>query len=915
MNNTKFLIYIDILGFDALASQIGNLKGIKTKEVRNRFIDVIKERVAVIENEGKIIGKNWGKRDDWLLVTNSLNNVYRSIAEILEHETPYEGYERIPLEIALGVAKYDKWAKFNGENLIIEDETIKFLKTDIVGYYHKWYKDQHSEPIKSTFVILTEAFFHALEPFDRKFCSEIKYDKGSKKKGKISFYYSDANRVKRRGKIFHFLEKIGHMESKWYGRIDDIYVPPTEYEEINNTLKDKRIVFITGTQEYGKTYTAVRLMWEYFTNGFEPKWIRGGELTERIDVRKKLENIEEELRPYHIIYFEDPFGKIKYEKRESLERIIGTIVETVSRVANTYVVITSREEVFKEFEKEKISEKNIREFESNLNIKKPSYNTEKRTEIILKWAEEENCIWLGNKHLRNMILYYIEEENLLPTPLSIKTFLKATVNIKSLEKLIDELRIKSMESAKAFADEIKNMSHDKVLFLLFVFSNNSEIDFMKNIFEEIVNEIKMDYAWEFDRILNWFKNDKINIVTYYPGKHLEFSHPSYSNALSHLLIEDGHITEINRTLFCKLLSKLSDADKAPEQTAVAILDNFNILPKNVRDELILKLGKNGKTAWRIARQIVFSLINKKEISEDWLKLLFKLCEIEKAAVHISRQVAMNFKSIPDSLKVDILLKLSENRKAVKGVTRAITENYKEKPEGLRNLLFVLGERNESAGYVAAAIIRNFGDLPNDVRELLIQISKKSEAIEDLSRALLDNFEQIPEDLRTRLLYRLSENKNGAGQVAIILFKYFNELDNNVRNNLLAKVSNKETAIGPIVRTIVVYYKKLPEQLRILLSEFIEKGNSIKTISRAIINYFECLPESVGTSLLLKLSEKEDAGKIVVIALVRMFNKLPQSIRHQLLVKLSKMSTSAEHAKIFIRENYKKLPKYVQKCIG
>jgi len=34
--------------------------------------------------------------------------------------------------------------------------------------------------------------------------------------------------------------------------IDDVYVPPAEYEDIQYILKEKRIVFITGTQEYGK---------------------------------------------------------------------------------------------------------------------------------------------------------------------------------------------------------------------------------------------------------------------------------------------------------------------------------------------------------------------------------------------------------------------------------------------------------------------------------------------------------------------------------------------------------------------------------------------------------------------------------------------------------------------------------------
>ena len=84
------------------------------------------------------------------------------------------------------------------------------------------------------------------------------------------------------------------------------------------------------------------------------------------------------MQPRHIVYFEDPFGKTEYERREGLEREIGTIIDMVKQVEDAYVIVTSREEVFKEFEKEKLSVKDLREFENKLNIKRPSYNYVKR---------------------------------------------------------------------------------------------------------------------------------------------------------------------------------------------------------------------------------------------------------------------------------------------------------------------------------------------------------------------------------------------------------------------------------------------------------------------------------------------------------------------------------------------------------
>jgi hypothetical protein len=411
MNEKKYLVYVDILGFERLAEILEEERGIESREVREKFIEVINERVKTIEREGRIIGKKYGESDDWLLLTDSLENVFESILNILDHHTPYRGYEKIPLEIAIGTGDYDKWARFDGKELIIENSTIKFIKTKIIGYYHDWYKQNHkNKSPKSTFIIITDSAYNKLEPLDRRICQKIeyKYKKDDVKEEVITFFA---------------------------GRIDEVYVPPLEYEVMAETLREKRIVFITGTPEYGKTYTAVKLMWEYYNSGYEPRWIKGGELTERIEVRRKLEDIRAELKPRHIIYFEDPFGKTKYEQREGLERGIGTIIDSVKQVEDVYVIITSREEVFKEFETEKLSVKKLKEFERKLNIKKSSYGYEKRKEMLLTWAEEENCRWLGNKELKELVLESIEDEKVLPTPLSIKDFAVATFNIEKEDEL------------------------------------------------------------------------------------------------------------------------------------------------------------------------------------------------------------------------------------------------------------------------------------------------------------------------------------------------------------------------------------------------------------------------------------------------------------------------------------------------
>ncbi|MBC2696866.1 MAG: hypothetical protein HF974_00705 [ANME-2 cluster archaeon] len=582
MMKKNYLIYLDILGFENLAEVISEKKGIESRKIRQDFINVIKERVESIEEKGKIIGKHYGKKDDWILVTDTIDNAFSVIYDILNHNTGYKDYERIPFEIAVGTGEFDNWARFEGEKLIVENEIIKFLKSYIVDYYRKWYKKNNDDQkIKSTFLIFTETAYEELDPLDKKKCQQISYDDN---KVEVVFFAFNVDKISQIGKTFEFLEKIEYVGNIWYGRIDELYVPPIGFEDIANTLKEKRIVFITGTQEIGKTYTAVMLLWIYYKNGYEPKWIKGGEFVERVQVRKALENIRKELKPGCVLYFENPFGKTKYERREGLEREIWAIIDSVEHVKDVYVIITSREEIFKEFEKEKLSVRNLRDFENKLNIKKPSYDYERRSQIILKYAEEMKCKWYEDDKLKEFVLESIKHENILPTPLSMRDFAGATTNVKKEKEIIIKLEEKSNETAKAFTREIENMTNDKILFLSFPFiSRYFEIPFVKAMYEDLVRELGLKEVWNFDTVFNWFKDDKINIK----NKYIEFSHSSYSEALKYLLIEHNIYNE----LFIKILDKLSERDESAIHIALFIRDNFDILPENSRHELLLQLSE------------------------------------------------------------------------------------------------------------------------------------------------------------------------------------------------------------------------------------------------------------------------------------------------------------------------------------
>jgi hypothetical protein len=946
MSERKYLIYLDILGFEKLAEEISSDKGINGRDVRRKFIDVINDRVQILKAKSRIVGKKYSKSDDWLLVTDSIDKVFSCIHVILNHNTGYDGYEKIPLEIAVGSGDYDEWAKFDGSNLVLEKTTIEFLKTRIIDYFRGWYRERYpNQSLKSTFIVITSSVYDDLEPFDKRICEKVgsQYKKDGNKKNLTTFFLADLDKVKQRGKMFDFLEKIGHPGNKFYKRVDEVYVPPSEYEDIAKTLRESRIVFITGTREYGKTYTAVRLMWEYYLDGYEPRWIKGGEFTERVKVREALENIAAELKPRHILYLEDPFGTIEYEKRETLEREIGIIVDSIKDIKDAYVVITSREEVFKEFEKEKLSARELNRIRVMLNIKKLSYDKEKRGQIIVNWAEEENCVWLRITRLRNLVLNHVNDLCVLPTPLSMRSFAVNSNEVREADLLEQKLSEQSGETAKAFADEINNMTEDKRIFLaILLIARNLRLKVAKKIYAKSVEELGLKRAWRIDRILDWFKWDKVDIIKEYDDIHLTLSHPSYYEALDYLLSDRKYITQINEKIFSRLLLRLSEESEVSRNVAMFLAGSFDKLPERVRNKLLLNLSEREGTVRYVVK--VFETHFDEIPREVSNKSLLMLSEKEDGVSHTAEYVVHNFNKLPSRVRNELLRKLSQRQGAVRCVVDFVVTNYYRLPEGVRHLLLKLSERKEAAQHVAEAVKANYQELPQWLRhELLLKLSETEGAALYVAACIKDNFDYIPLGVREELLLRLSDSRKAVHYVALmlvinygglsekerhLLFKlcekeeaaqyvaedvelYFTRLPVEINTELLLKLSDRQSAVRYVAQTVAANYHRLPEEARHLLFKLCEKEEAANDLAEVVAVYFRRLPIRVRSELLLRLSEREKASQYIGLTLLANFHILPQQSRNELLSKLSERERTVSYAANIVAAYFNKLPEGIR----
>jgi len=232
---------------------------------------------------------------------------------------------------------------------------------------------------------------------------------------------------------------------------------------------------------------------------------------------------------------------------------------------------------------------------------------------------------------------------------------------------------KSRETSSSFAQEIDLMSEDKILLLTFPFiSSIFSMDFVKYFYNKLIPSIFGDeeQAWKFDKVVDWFKDDKIDIIPrWYPVKiediipnwkgknNIQFSHPSYYDALKNAISSSNKtVTKTGRILIKVLyiLSYYKGFDAAGE-VAYAVAYNFDKLPEHVRNELLLKLAENKYSAGAVAYAVSLHF---DKLPEKVQNLLFKLVKNKVEADSVDSAIAYNFDKLPEHVRKKILKKFS-----------------------------------------------------------------------------------------------------------------------------------------------------------------------------------------------------------------------------------------------------------------
>ena len=351
--------------------------------------------------------------------------------------------------------------------------------------------------------------------------------------------------------IYKFLKCIKVIDDK-YQRIDSYYVLPDEYDEIRQLLDEKNVVVILGDPGIGKTYTAVHLLHEYYKKGYKPRWFFGLDKDEREIQAQELQKYEPDEN--EIVYFEDPFGHTKFERREELAQIFKPLLSKV-KASGSKMIITSRSAVFEKFKEETLDADSLKAYSKEMGIMKPSYSPEKLKEMATRYMDSLTS-WDEKSELRAVVLDAVSRKQLI-TPLAIYNAININRRLNdkdALEKSIKEVRGDDM--TVQFSFEISNMSiPKKVLLYLIFFLNNKHVRYYQKLYEETLYKLRNRLG---DFELTHYStelNDLTGVIIQRIGDEcpaFRFSHSLYEEVMAKLFLNDKVCKTIGKEAFSQI---------------------------------------------------------------------------------------------------------------------------------------------------------------------------------------------------------------------------------------------------------------------------------------------------------------------------------------------------------------------------
>ncbi|MEM2899646.1 MAG: HEAT repeat domain-containing protein [Thermoplasmata archaeon] len=362
---------------------------------------------------------------------------------------------------------------------------------------------------------------------------------------------------------------------------------------------------------------------------------------------------------------------------------------------------------------------------------------------------------------------------------------------------------------------------------------------------------------------------------------------------------------------------MDSKDLQTKQISHKIIDNFDLIPKEIRVPVFISLAQssNEKVRAQTASALVRNFSDLPSELQDLLPTLARDKSLEVKEVLID-EIRENFSKISPEVREDLIYSFSvdENEGIRIGAAVLIAENYFSLPQAVRKLLVVLGnDRSEEVSKKVANLILEHiyveaigePDLKQILEKNMDAIEKRLEFQIKLVDAksgildfnLLEDLENLPELMQDDMITALkcgivsAKNPSVRKKVAEAFLENYSKLPEECKR-LVVNISEDESEeVRDVLGLgITQIFSEIPDDVKILVIENLMKNSILskdvrvrKNIASLVMSNFKLLSAKTQAGLVeLCKDENIDVREYVVQGLSTNFNFLNSSMREEML---------------------------------
>ncbi len=337
----------------------------------------------------------------------------------------------------------------------------------------------------------------------------------------------------------------------------------------------------------------------------------------------------------------------------------------------------------------------------------------------------------------------------------------------------------------------------------------------------------------------------------------------------------------------EILINLSKQDHMGIFVGYLFGNGFHNLPKDYRYPLLKQLSENKVNRWHVAWIILYYYFH---LSDKIKKMLPNLLNDDEVILRAADAAINNFFKLPSEIKNIIIKKILRHEKLMEEKLIYRFDLWYKWPnksnrDHILPLLVALSKYEKGKKYVGRCFEVNFTAFSEEVRQKILDTFYDKEIINvHVAYIIFRNFNSFSPHIE-KLIYELLKDDgviiNGAGGIV----NYYDKLNLNLKLYLMSRLSHDKTLFHRFFSRITHYYQYNIAKLYEVLGFFLDNKDLMEDTGMYILKRFHEYPPAISGNLLKKMLEKDNLLENIIINLFNYYENLPMVVWEFLFILL------------------------------